>query len=163
VSEQGRSLVYESGQWRVDLGQRELTARGVVVPIGARAFEIIEVLVRSANELVTKDDILNHVWPGAIVGENTLQVHISAIRRAFGPDRAMLKTASGRGYRLLGGWAPRPTTPSIFAPCSCAPIRRRKRGLPPNGTLIICDRSTICARHSIGPFPQTATRTQALH
>ncbi len=107
MSEQGRSLVYESGQWQVDLGQRELTARGVVVPIGARAFEIIEVLVRSANELVTKDDILNHVWRGAIVGENTLQVHISAIRKAFGPDRAMLKTASGRGYRLLGGWAPR--------------------------------------------------------
>jgi non-specific serine/threonine protein kinase len=44
------------------------------------------------------------VWPGAIVEDNTLQFHISAIRKALGPDRGMLKTASGRGYRLLGGW-----------------------------------------------------------
>jgi predicted ATPase/DNA-binding winged helix-turn-helix (wHTH) protein len=107
VSEHGRNLVYESGQWQVDLGRRELLASGVAVPIGARAFEIIEVLVRSANELVTKSDLMDRIWPGATVGENTLQVHISAIRRAFGRDRAMLKTAAGRGYRLVGNWAPR--------------------------------------------------------
>jgi predicted ATPase/DNA-binding winged helix-turn-helix (wHTH) protein len=107
VSDQGRSLIYESGQWQVHLERRELLASGVAVPVGARAFEIIEVLVRSANELVTKNDIMNRIWPGAAVEENTLQVHISAIRKAFGPDRAMLKTASGRGYRLLGNWTPR--------------------------------------------------------
>ena len=107
MSEQGLSLVYESGQWQVHLGRRELLAGGVAVPIGARAFEIIELLVRSANKLVSKSDIMNRIWPGAIVGENTLQVHISAIRRAFGPDRTMLKTASGRGYRLIGNWTSR--------------------------------------------------------
>jgi predicted ATPase len=53
---------------------------------------------------VTKDDLMARVWPGLTVGENTLQVHISAVRKAFGPDRGMLKTASGRGYRLLGNW-----------------------------------------------------------
>ena len=77
------------------------------MPIGAHAFEIIEILVRSANELVTRNDLMDRIWPGAMVGENTLHVHISAIRKAFGPDRAMLKTASGRGYRLLGSWTPR--------------------------------------------------------
>ncbi len=107
MSEQARSLVYESGQWQVHLGRRELLAAGTPVPIGARAFEIVEVLVRSANELVTKDDLMNRIWPGAIIGDNTLQVHISAIRKAFGRDRAMLKTASGRGYRLLGNWTVR--------------------------------------------------------
>ena len=44
------------------------------------------------------------VWPGAIVEEATLWVHISAIRRAFGPDRLMLRTVSRRGYRLVGNW-----------------------------------------------------------
>ncbi len=107
MSEQGLSQVYESGQWQVHLGRRELLARGIAVPIGARAFEIIEVLVQSANEVVTKDDLMNRIWPGAAIGDNTLQVHISAIRKALGPDRAMLKTASGRGYRLLGSWTPR--------------------------------------------------------
>ena len=107
MSEQVRSLVYQSGQWEVHLGRRELLVRGTAVPIGARAFEIVELLVQSANELVTKEDIMSRIWPGAMVGENTLQVHISAIRKALGPDRAMLKTASGRGYRLLGSWTPR--------------------------------------------------------
>ncbi|HEX3992140.1 MAG TPA: hypothetical protein VHX39_13290, partial [Acetobacteraceae bacterium] len=49
-----------------------------------------------------------HIWPGAIVGENTLQVHISAIRKALGSRRTMLKTESGRGYRMLGSWRARP-------------------------------------------------------
>jgi non-specific serine/threonine protein kinase len=59
------------------------------------AFEIIEVLVQSAGELVTKNDLMGRVWPGAIVEDNTLQFHISAIRKALGPDRGILKTASG--------------------------------------------------------------------
>ena len=46
------------------------------------------------------------VWPGATVGEGTIHVHISAVREALGPDRGLLKTASGRGYRLLGSWTP---------------------------------------------------------
>jgi len=106
-SVRGQNLIYEYGQWQIDLGRRELLSDGVAVPIGARAFEIIELLVQSANELVTKNDILNGVWPGAPVGENTLHVHVSAIRKALGPDRTVLKTVSGRGYRLLGNWTPR--------------------------------------------------------
>jgi DNA-binding winged helix-turn-helix (wHTH) protein len=58
VPAQGRRLVYESGEWEVDLARRELRARGVPVPIGGRAFEIIEVLVQSAGELVTKNDLM---------------------------------------------------------------------------------------------------------
>jgi predicted ATPase len=104
VSEPGRNLVYESGQWQVHLDRRELLAGGLPVPLGARAFEIVEVLVRSNNELVSKDDLMGRIWPGATVGDNTLQVHISAIRKALGQDRALLQTASGRGYRLLGNW-----------------------------------------------------------
>ena len=76
------------------------------MPLGGRAFEIVTVLVKSATELVTKDHMMERVWPGAIVGEGTLHVHISAVRKTLGPDRAMLKTVSGRGYRLLGSWIP---------------------------------------------------------
>src|SRR5882757_979044 len=95
-----------SGRWEIDVGQRELRAHGAPVPIGNRAFEIISVLVKSAGRLVSKDDLMGRVW-GAIVEENTIQVHISAIRKALGPDRGMLKTTSGRGYRLLGSWTVR--------------------------------------------------------
>jgi predicted ATPase/DNA-binding winged helix-turn-helix (wHTH) protein len=88
----------------VDRTRRELRTHGVPVPLGGRAFDIVEVLAQSAGELVTKDEIFRRVWSGAIVEESTLQVHVSAIRKALGPDRGMLKTAFGRGYRLLGAW-----------------------------------------------------------
>jgi predicted ATPase/DNA-binding winged helix-turn-helix (wHTH) protein len=100
-------LVYLAGSAELDPARRDLRASGRAVPIGARAFEIMHALAESSGELVTKDDLMAHIWPGAIIGENTIHVHISAIRKALGPDRAMLKTASGRGYRLHGRWTAR--------------------------------------------------------
>jgi predicted ATPase/DNA-binding winged helix-turn-helix (wHTH) protein len=97
-------LVYEFDGWEVDLELRELRARGVPVPLGGRAFQIFAVLVKSAGELVTKDELMARVWPGAIVEENKLQVHISAVRKALGPDRGTVRTSFGRGYRVLGNW-----------------------------------------------------------
>ena len=102
-----QNLVYTSGPWEVDLGRRELRSRGTPVALGNRAFEIVEVLAQAAGQLVTKDDLMERIWPGAIVGDNTLHVHIAAVRKAFGPDRGMLQTAPGRGYRLVGGWVGR--------------------------------------------------------
>jgi predicted ATPase/DNA-binding winged helix-turn-helix (wHTH) protein len=90
--------------WEVDLERRELRARGVPVPLGSRAFQIFAVLVKSAGELVTKDELMARVWPGAVVEENKLQVHISAVRKALGSDRGTLRTSFGRGYRLVGDW-----------------------------------------------------------
>ena len=101
---EGIRPVYASGGCEIDLARRELRVLGSPVPVGGRAFEIIEVLVRSAGELVTKDELMNRVWPGAIVAENTLQVHTAAVRKALGPYRSLLKTESRRGYRLLGAW-----------------------------------------------------------
>jgi predicted ATPase/DNA-binding winged helix-turn-helix (wHTH) protein len=107
VPAQTPQLVYESGGWEIDLTRRELRIGGKPVAIGGRAFEIVETLVRSAGQLVTKDELMDRVWHGAIVEENTLQVHIWALRKALGSDRGLLKTASGRGYRLLGSWIAR--------------------------------------------------------
>src|SRR5271156_6221476 len=99
--------VYTSGDCEIDLARRELRILGSPVPIGGRAFEMIEALVRSAGQLVTKDELMDRLWPGAIVMENTLQVHAAAIRKALGPYRSLLKTESRRGYRLLGDWSVR--------------------------------------------------------
>jgi predicted ATPase/DNA-binding winged helix-turn-helix (wHTH) protein len=95
----------------------------VPVPISGRAFDIMEVLVQSDGELVTKGDLAARVWPGTMVEENTLQVHISAIRKVLGPDREMLKTASGRGYRLLGAWTSRQECTSSVDSIDLEPMR----------------------------------------
>jgi predicted ATPase/DNA-binding winged helix-turn-helix (wHTH) protein len=134
MSHQHSHPVYESGQWQVHLGRRELLVSGVPVPIAPRAFEVMEVLVRSANELVTKDALMDRIWPGAMIGENTLHVHIAAIRKALGRDRAMLKTDSGRGYRLLGDWVVRrdarvEETAGLLEPARM-PVRMLRTNLP---------------------------------
>jgi predicted ATPase/DNA-binding winged helix-turn-helix (wHTH) protein len=101
---QDRRPVYKFGAWEIDLARREMRLNGVPADVGSRAFEIVETLVQSAGELIDKYDLMNRVWPGAVVEENTLQAQISAIRKALGPDRGLLKTIAGRGYRLLGNW-----------------------------------------------------------
>jgi DNA-binding winged helix-turn-helix (wHTH) protein len=100
-------LVYVSGDCEIDLARRELRTRGSAASLGSRGFEVGEMLVRSAGQLVTKDELMEQVWPGTRVEENTLQAHISAVRKALGPFAGLLRTESGRGYRLLGDWTTR--------------------------------------------------------
>jgi predicted ATPase/DNA-binding winged helix-turn-helix (wHTH) protein len=83
----------------------------VLAPLSGRAFEVFAVLASAGGELIRKDDLMSRVWPGAIVEENTLQAHISAIRKVLGRDRDLLKTVSGRGYRLVGAWISREDKP----------------------------------------------------
>jgi predicted ATPase/DNA-binding winged helix-turn-helix (wHTH) protein len=132
--------VYTSGDWEIDLARRELRLRGLAITLGSRAFEIVEVLVQSAGELVDKRHLMHVVWPGATVEENTLQSHISAIRKALGHDRELLKTVPGRGYRLLGRWVircdDRATAPKAFEPAT-APSQTLLSNLPSSATPLI--------------------------
>src|SRR5580704_8655721 len=128
---------YESGAWEIDLARRELRSRGQPVPLGGRAFDIVEVLIQSAGELVTKGELISHVWPDVTVGNNTLQVHVWAVRKALGADRWMLQTTTGRGYRLLGDWWGRQES---AAAVTVAPARTQVRpqtNLPADGADLI--------------------------
>jgi predicted ATPase/DNA-binding winged helix-turn-helix (wHTH) protein len=140
MSELVRQPIFASGDYEVDLGRRELRSGGVPVPIGSRAFELVEVLVRSAGDLITKNDLMDRVWPGTIVNDNTLQVHIAAVRKALGARRSTLKTESGRGYRLLGDWTIRhdgaTVAPAIPGP-SPAPGERQTTNFPVAVTALV--------------------------
>jgi predicted ATPase/DNA-binding winged helix-turn-helix (wHTH) protein len=125
----------------IDLGRRELRARGTPVALGDRAFEILAVLVQSAGDLVTKERLMRRIWPGAVVEENTLEGHVSALRRALGPDREILRTAYARGYRLMGTWAVAPEDAPAGAavpkgPATPAP-RHPRSNLPAAGSDLI--------------------------
>jgi DNA-binding winged helix-turn-helix (wHTH) protein len=130
MSEANANLVYVCNEWEIDLGRRELRSRGIPVPLGGRAFEVVTVLVQSASEFVTKDHMMERVWPGATVGEGTIHVHISAVRKALGQDRGLLKTSSGRGYRLLGNWTPQQRE-GTASPVYLSPVRTSDAP-PPN-------------------------------
>jgi DNA-binding winged helix-turn-helix (wHTH) protein len=129
----GHRSVYASGECEIDLERREMRLLGTPAPIGGRAFDILELLVQSAGALVSKDKLVEHIWPGTIVSDNALQVHISAVRRALGTQRTMLKTEAGRGYRLVGKWALRDQAPArrpLFGAPPTVPDRQVATNLP---------------------------------
>lgn len=89
------------GTLLVNFDQREVHQHGRSLRVGARALDILEVLFRANGAILSKDDIMDAVWPGLIVEENRLQVHIAALRKLLGGDRDLIKTVPGRGYLLV--------------------------------------------------------------
>src|SRR5262245_6422210 len=88
------------GQFELDLERRALSREGAGVKLGSRALEILCVLARAKGEVVSKDELLARVWPGVVVEENNIQVHISALRKALednGDRETYLVTVPGRG------------------------------------------------------------------
>jgi predicted ATPase/DNA-binding winged helix-turn-helix (wHTH) protein len=93
--------------------QRRLLVDGKAVELGSRAFDILQALAERRDRVVSKNELLDLVWPDTIVEENNLQVHVSALRKVLGPTA--IATIPGRGYRLTLDL----TTPE--APAGAAP------------------------------------------
>jgi non-specific serine/threonine protein kinase len=89
---------YRFGHFELQPDERRLLASGAPVHVGPRALDLLVMLVERSARLVTKDELLERAWPKLVVEENTLQVHISALRKVLGPEA--IATVSGRGYRF---------------------------------------------------------------
>ncbi|MFN4153511.1 MAG: winged helix-turn-helix domain-containing protein [Paracoccaceae bacterium] len=91
---------------------RQLTRAAAAVPIGARAFDLLELLIHHRNRVVDRDEIMAAVWPGIVVGENNLNVQVANLRRLMGADAII--TVPGRGLRF--GLTVDPDTPPLALP-----------------------------------------------
>ncbi|MEJ0003059.1 MAG: winged helix-turn-helix domain-containing protein [Pararobbsia sp.] len=89
------------GNFQVDFEQREIWRGGATLRVGSRALDILQVLIDADGALVSKDEIMQRVWPHSFVEENNLQVQIAWLRKAFGEDRDLIRTVPGRGYQLI--------------------------------------------------------------
>ncbi|MBC7700921.1 winged helix-turn-helix domain-containing protein [Aquabacterium sp.] len=78
--------------------ERVLYIGGQPANLGARAIDLLLVLVERSGRMVSKSDLLDLVWPGLVVEENNLQVQISALRKVLGQQA--ISTIPGRGYRF---------------------------------------------------------------
>jgi DNA-binding winged helix-turn-helix (wHTH) protein len=92
----------EFGRFRMLLRRRQLLTDSVPIEIGSRAFDLLLILLESDGALVTKEELINRVWPGVVVADENLKVQISALRKALGADRNLIRTEFGRGYRFIG-------------------------------------------------------------
>ncbi|HXY96833.1 MAG TPA: TIR domain-containing protein [Steroidobacteraceae bacterium] len=78
--------------------ERQLRRDGQPIELGARAFDLLQVLAEQAGRLVTKATLLERVWPKLVVDENNLPSQIASLRRVLGA--AAIRTVPGFGYRL---------------------------------------------------------------
>lgn len=87
------------GHFDIDLGMRRLQLDGQTVRLGSRAFDILAALVLAGGRLVTRNELMDAVWPGIIVEEGNIDVHMSALSKALGANRDLIVTVPGRGYQ----------------------------------------------------------------
>ncbi|WP_167052853.1 winged helix-turn-helix domain-containing protein [Burkholderia sp. Ax-1719] len=104
----------------VSLASRELYLDGKPWPLSARAFDILALLIEADGRIVSKDAILDAVWPNTIVIDNNIQVHISALRKLLGGKHGWIRTVAGRGYRLAAPEARVPAKAAASAPALAA-------------------------------------------
>src|SRR6266446_2137681 len=94
--------IIEFGRFRVLPRRRELLADNRPIHLGGRTFDVLMALIEGQGVIVSKEALTGRVWPNLIVAESSLHVQISALRNAFGADRDLIRTISGRGYQFTG-------------------------------------------------------------
>src|ERR1700733_3218425 len=89
------------GPFELSSGERILRRDGLVLPLGGRAFDILNYLVKRPGEVVTKKELIDQAWPDVVVEEGSLRVHVAAIRKALGDGQfgnRYITNIQGRGY-----------------------------------------------------------------
>src|SRR5437667_1226623 len=89
---------YRFGPFELQPDKRRLLKDGATISLRSRAFDLLAALVDRAGHLLTKDDLLDRVWPRIVVEEAALHVQVSALRKVLGSDA--ITTVSGRGYQF---------------------------------------------------------------
>src|SRR5437016_8584780 len=91
--------MYRFGRFELSPATRQLLVDRQPAPLGARAFDVLLALVERRDRLVSKNELLDLVWPGLVVEENNLQVQIWTLRKLLGS--AAIATIPRRGYRFV--------------------------------------------------------------
>ena len=103
MSEEGKYF-YDFGRFRLDPVKRRLMRDGEQVRLTPKAFDTLLILVQSSNRTIEKDELMQLVWPDAVVEENNLNQNISTLRRVLGDSRdesRYIATIPGLGYRFV--------------------------------------------------------------
>src|ERR1041384_2906485 len=96
--------IYEFGLFRLDANDHILLRGEEAVHLTEKVFNILLLLVEKSGRLVTKEELMEQVWPDSVVEESNLTVSISALRRALGEREEggqYIETVSKRGYRFV--------------------------------------------------------------
>jgi DNA-binding winged helix-turn-helix (wHTH) protein/class 3 adenylate cyclase len=121
-------MIYTFGDYELDTTLYELRAAGAPCPLEPRVFNILAYLVQHHAHVVTREELLDHLWPGLHISDTLLNTYIMEARKAVGDSgqvQRVIKTLHGRGYRFIAPttaqraqhppWAP-PRPPAVPRP-----------------------------------------------
>lgn len=136
ASESESGEVYRFDQCEIRPSLRQVVVDGAPAKVGARALDILLLLVQHRDRVVSRAEIFERVWPRSVVVEGNLQVHVFALRKVLGAQA--IATIPGRGYRFTrqldaGGMlqaAPAGQAPVLEGAATAKPALRFKSNLP---------------------------------
>jgi DNA-binding winged helix-turn-helix (wHTH) protein/TolB-like protein/Tfp pilus assembly protein PilF len=96
-------LLYEFGEFRLDVDKHRLLRDGEIVALTPKAIEMLKVLVQHRGQLVERDQLMNAVWGDVVVEDGNLTVTISMLRKTLGENgsRKFIETVPRLGYKFV--------------------------------------------------------------
>ena len=147
---QGTRLLLQFEEFSLDLRRRELRRDGDLLTLEPKVFDLLVFLVENRDRVVTRDELITHVWNGRIVSESALATCINASRSALndsGEQQRLIKTLPRKGIRFVGdvrqqvapaAELPHEAEPPALPDClgfssgnPCFSIRSRWAAIPP--------------------------------
>lgn len=100
MGQENAGRVWRFANCEVDEMARQLRVKGVTVEVESKPLDVLVQLLQRAGEVVTKEELLEAVWPGVLVVDGSLATAISKLRKALDEDSAVIVTMPRVGYRL---------------------------------------------------------------
>src|SRR5215470_2506167 len=102
--EQSHKTSVRVGDWRVDPRSGEISRKGEMFKLEARTMRLLQRLAEKPGEVVSTEDLLNHVWPEVFVSQDSVYQAVAALRRVLGDDPkrpTYIETVPRLGYRMV--------------------------------------------------------------
>ncbi len=144
---------YTVGDIDIRPDERRVLVAGQPAALGARAFDLLMCLIEHRDRVVSKDELMAQVWPGSVVEESNLTVHVSALRKLLGAQA--LATVPGRGYRFASEVSEGRTDPvpaSTLVPMPPAATREIDPPLPDKPSIAVMPFDNLSGEAEQGHF-----------
>ncbi|MCB1812810.1 MAG: AAA family ATPase, partial [Candidatus Competibacteraceae bacterium] len=96
--------IYHFANCRLDVGRREFYRDGVLSNLRTKSFDMLLLLIEQRDRVVSKNELLEQVWPGRYISETTLSSCLKELRKTLGDNgrqQAVIKTIHGQGFRFI--------------------------------------------------------------
>lgn len=97
-------MIYHFNNFSLDSANYCLSDNGIKLPIEPQVFDLLHYLLINHSRVLSRTELLDHVWAGRIVSDTTLSGHIKSVRKVLGDNgqcQKIIKTIHGRGYQFI--------------------------------------------------------------